>query len=80
MHGGMIRTLENVRRIPNLKKNLSSLGTLDANDCKFKTESGVMKIIRDSLLLMKGLKTGTLYQLQDTAFTGSIAVSSAIIE
>ena len=31
----IIRTLTNVRHVPDLKKNLISLGTLDANGCKF---------------------------------------------
>ena len=66
--------------IPDLKKNLILLGTFDANGCKFKAECGVMKIMRGSLLLMKGLKIGTWYQLQGITVTGSVAVSSFMSE
>ncbi|KAA3487396.1 Retrovirus-related Pol polyprotein from transposon TNT 1-94 [Gossypium australe] len=34
MHNRIIRTLSNVRHVPNLKKNIISLGILDLNGCK----------------------------------------------
>lgn len=80
MHDGMIRTLKYAKHIPNFKKNLVSLSTLDAKGCRFMDEGGVIKIMGGSLLLMKGLKLGTLYQLQGTIVIGSIAVSSAMIK
>jgi len=45
-------TLDNVKHILDLKKNLISLDTLDANACKFTTEGGIMKIMRGSFILM----------------------------
>ncbi|CAL9127782.1 unnamed protein product, partial [Musa textilis] len=35
MHDGIVRTLTNVRHVPDLKKNLISLGTLEALGCKY---------------------------------------------
>jgi hypothetical protein len=35
MHHGIVRTLTNVRHIPNLKKNLISLDTLDSLGYKY---------------------------------------------
>jgi hypothetical protein len=38
MHDGIVRTLTNVRHIPDLKKNLISLGTLDSLGYKYSGE------------------------------------------
>ena len=35
MHDDIIRTLSNIRHVPDLKKNLISLGTLDSYGYKF---------------------------------------------
>ena len=35
MHDSIVRTLSNVRHVPDLKKNLISLGTLESNSYKF---------------------------------------------
>ena len=35
MHDGIVRTLTGVRHVPELKKNLISLGILDSQGCKF---------------------------------------------
>ena len=43
MHDGVIRTLFEVRHIPNCKENIISLGTLE-DKCKYASENGVMKI------------------------------------
>jgi len=75
MHDGIVRTLSNVRHVPDLKKNLISLGTLDANGYKFSAESGVLRVSKGSLVVMKGKKVNTLYVLQGSTVTGDIAVS-----
>jgi len=36
---GMVRTLMNVRYVPNLRKNLISLGILEENGCKIIMEN-----------------------------------------
>ena len=41
MHDGIVRTLSNVRHVPDLKKNLISLGTLDSNGYKFSAEGRI---------------------------------------
>ena len=52
MFDGMIRELRDVRHIPDLKRNLISLGTLDQIGCSIKVEYGVMKVIRGSIVIM----------------------------
>jgi len=46
MYDSIIRNLDNVRYISGFKKNLIFFGILDANNYKFTTEGGVMKIIK----------------------------------
>src|SRR4051812_5652504 len=42
MFDGMISMLGNIRHVPNLRKNLISLGTLDGNENTCRSESGIM--------------------------------------
>ena len=43
MHDGIIRTLTEVRHVPELKKNLISIGIMDGKGFKCSTKNGVMK-------------------------------------
>lgn len=76
MFDGIVRTLTKVRHVPELKKNLISLGTLDTNGCKCIAEGGVMKVVKGALVLMKGAKVGSLYSLQGSTMVGSANVST----
>ena len=75
MHNEVVRTLTHVRYALDLKKNLISLGVLDANGCKSLIESKNIKISRGALVLMKGKKFDSLHTLLGSTITGSIAVS-----
>ncbi|CAL9078946.1 unnamed protein product, partial [Musa textilis] len=57
MHDGIVRTLTNVRHVPDLKKNLISLGTLEALGCKYTVEGGVMKVSRNAIVVMKACRS-----------------------
>ena len=50
---GTLTTLDKVRHIPDLKRNLISLGTLDDEGCEYKTGRGTMRITKGCLLVMK---------------------------
>ena len=63
MHDSIIKTLSNVWYVPDLKKNLISLGTLDSNGYKFSAEGRVLRVSKGSLVVMKGKKVNTLYIL-----------------
>ena len=60
---GVLRTLSNVRHIPDLKCNLILLDTLKSIGCKYFVEGGVLKISKGALVLMKGVRRGSLYIL-----------------
>ena len=64
MHDGTIRTIQEVRHVKGLKKNLLSLGQLDDLGCKTQIENGILKIVRGALVVMKAEKiTSNLYML-----------------
>ena len=54
----MIRTIEEVRHVKDLKKNLLSLGQIDSHRCKTQVENKIMKIVKGALVLMKEKKIG----------------------
>ena len=75
MHDGIVRMLSNIRHVPDLKKNLISLGTLDSNGYMFSAESRVLRINKGSLVMMKEKNVNTLYILQGSTVTCDAAVS-----
>ncbi|KAG8496528.1 hypothetical protein CXB51_007650 [Gossypium anomalum] len=76
MFDGVVRTLNDVRHIPELKRNLISLSTLDSKGYRYTTESGVLNISKGSLIVMKGQrKTAKLYVLQGSTVTGDAAIT-----
>jgi transposase InsO family protein len=77
MYDGIVRTLTEVRHVPELKKNLISTGALDTNGCKIVQENEVIKVIRGALVVMKGSKVGNLYHLAGETVTGEAAVSTS---
>jgi len=75
MHDSVVRTLTDVRHVPDLKKNLISLGTLESLGCKYLGEGGVLKVSHGALVIMKARRSGTLYTLLGSTVTGATAVS-----
>ena len=73
-----MRTLSNVYHILDLKRNLSSLDTLESNECKYSAEGGVVKIYKGILFLMEGERHRTLYIFQGSTVIGSVAVSTTL--
>ena len=63
MHDGVVRTLVNVRHIPDLRKGLISLGMLESKGCKVVAIGGVLKVVHGSTVVMKGIRQRNLYPL-----------------
>ncbi|KAG8490426.1 hypothetical protein CXB51_013710 [Gossypium anomalum] len=75
---GVVKTLSDVRHVPELKRNLIFLSTLDSKGYRYTAENGVLKISKDSLVVMKGQrKTAKLYVLKGSTVTGDVAVVSS---
>ncbi|OIT05309.1 hypothetical protein A4A49_65337, partial [Nicotiana attenuata] len=77
MHDGVVRALTDVRHVPDLKKNLISLGTVESLGCKYAGEGGVLKVSHGALMIMKARRSGTLYTLLGSTITGAAAVSTS---
>ncbi|MBA0777450.1 hypothetical protein Gotri_005467 [Gossypium trilobum] len=57
MHNWTVRTLLDVRYIPDLRRNFISLSILDSKGCRINIESSGIKVSRGSLVLLKGKRT-----------------------
>ncbi|KAH9717203.1 hypothetical protein KPL71_021739 [Citrus sinensis] len=61
MYYGMVRDLTQVRHVPELKRNLISIGMLDQTGCVIKAKNWILKVVRGSIVIMKGTKQNGLY-------------------
>ncbi|KAG8492522.1 hypothetical protein CXB51_009769 [Gossypium anomalum] len=62
MFDGVVRTLSDVRHVLEVKRKLISLSTLDSKEYRYTAESGVLKISKGFLVVMKGQRnTAKLY-------------------
>ncbi|GFY94420.1 hypothetical protein Acr_09g0008660 [Actinidia rufa] len=80
--GGLV-TLTEVRHVPNLRKNLISIGMLDAKGCSFEASGGILESFQGKQGDAVGKKTGGLYRLEGNVLTGELTVrhgSSGISE
>nr|KYP38714.1 Retrovirus-related Pol polyprotein from transposon TNT 1-94 [Cajanus cajan] len=78
MHDGVIRTLTEVRHVPDLKKNLISVGVLDTKGFKCNVEGEAMEISKGSIVVIRGINKGNLYMLQGS--TNSISESISVTD
>ncbi|KAK2982865.1 hypothetical protein RJ640_025051 [Escallonia rubra] len=67
---GIVKTLGDVRYIPDLKKNLISLDTLDSINYSKSIKGGDMKVSKGAVVIMKGQKTGNFYKLMGNTVIG----------
>ena len=74
MYDGIVRTLAEVWHIPDLKKNLISLGSPDSNGSKVSAEGGVIKVVKGALVLTRGNRVGNLYISSGNTITSGVAV------
>ena len=72
-HDGIERILLDVRHVPELTRNLISLGMLDQHGFSWKGEKGVLKVSKGLLVVMKGVKDKSLYLLQGSTVIGMAA-------
>ncbi|KAH9801561.1 hypothetical protein KPL71_001082 [Citrus sinensis] len=70
LHDGTIRELREVRYVPDLKRNLISLGMLDQMGLSIKLESGELRISNSDGVVMQGYKRNGVYVLNGEAIIG----------
>ena len=52
-----------MRHVPELKRNLISLGTLDKKGCGYNYDRGSLEIYKGKNLIMRGVRKNELYSL-----------------
>ena len=80
LHDGTTRELTNVWYVPNLKKNLISLGALESNGFKVSMEAGILKVTYGVVVVMKGLRRNNLYFLQGKTVVGRAATIEIAVD
>ncbi|KAG6414289.1 hypothetical protein SASPL_127007 [Salvia splendens] len=78
-HDGVFCTLNDVRHVPQMTKNLISLSTFDSKGFSFKGEGGVMRIMKGSKVVLTAFKRGTLYIVKGSIVIGSADTASSEI-
>ena len=57
---GMIRELTEVRYVPQMKKNIISIGAVESKELKVTLENGIFKIMKGSMVVMKDIRNMNL--------------------
>src|SRR3954471_23054695 len=76
LHDESIRLLTEVRYVPNLKRNLLSLGEFDKNGYVFQGEKSILRVMKGSKEVLRGVKKQGLYTLEAEVVSGSTNVAS----
>ncbi|KAH9734079.1 hypothetical protein KPL71_017263 [Citrus sinensis] len=77
MFDGVVRELTQVRFVLDLKRNLISIGMLDRTGCVIKAENGVLRMIKGSIVIMKGIKENGMYVLNRHTAVGEASVTDS---
>lgn len=78
LNNGQELLLKDVRFVPGIKKSLLSVGQLDAQGFTTVFAGGSWKLLKGSMLVTKGSKTGTLYYLRCKALPGKFLAVAEI--
>ena len=76
---GSVWLLEKVQHIPDLRRNLISVGQLDDKGHAILFVGGTWKVIKGARVLARGKKTGTLYMTSSLRDTIAVANASTDI-
>ena len=74
MFDGIVRMLTYVKNVPELKKNLISLGFLDSSGFKYTGQGGALKVSKGSLVVTKATNIENLYKME-----GNTKISEATV-
>jgi len=72
---GIVQELKEVRYVPQLKRSLISVGTLETLGLLVSIRDGVLKMIKGSIVVMKSILRNNLYYLKITIVTGQVETS-----
>ncbi|PON55055.1 LOW QUALITY PROTEIN: hypothetical protein TorRG33x02_300640 [Trema orientale] len=69
----------NVRHVPDLRKSLTSLGTLDSQGYKYSAEGGVLSVSKDAHVVIKRKLHNGLYFLHGSIVDSATMASSCFV-
>jgi len=75
MFDRMVPKLKKVRYVPQLKKILISVGVLDALGLGISDRDGILKMIRGSTVVLRGVQCNNFYYLKSNTVTWEVATS-----
>ena len=76
MFDGMVRELKDVRYVHQLKKNLISIGALKALGLEVSSRDSVLKIMKGSMVVLKGVRHNNFYYLKGNTVIRQVATST----
>jgi len=71
-----MRELKDVRYVPQLQKNLVSVGALEAQGLRGILREAVLKIYSGTLVVLKSVRSNNLYYLKDSVITGNLTAQN----
>jgi len=75
MFDDVVRDLTDVRYVPQIKKNIISVGAVESKGLKVTLKNEILKVTKGSLVVMKGIRDKNLYYLKGSIVTGSLTTS-----
>ncbi|KAL5865755.1 hypothetical protein ACOSQ3_003269 [Xanthoceras sorbifolium] len=72
---GSTRVLTDVRYVPDMKKNLISLGVLESKGFIVTMQNGILKVTSGALVAMKGVRKNSLYYYLGSTVIGTAAAA-----
>ncbi|XP_073222071.1 uncharacterized mitochondrial protein AtMg00300-like [Cicer arietinum] len=74
LEDGTMKILSKIIHVPELERKLISLGMLEEVGCSYKAEKDTLKVIKGSLIIMKGTRDHGIYLLNGQAVTRMAAI------
>ena len=75
MFDGIVRELKKVRYVSQLKRNHISVGALKTLGLVVSIRDGILKMTKDSMVVMKGVRQNNLYYLKGSTVTDQVETS-----
>ena len=65
-----------MRYVPQLKRNLISVGTLKTLGLEVSKKDGILKMTKGSMVVLNGVRPNNLYYLKGSTITGQVVTST----
>jgi len=73
MFDGVVTTVTGIKHVPDLKRNLISLGTLDARGYQYTSQGEALMVSNGAMVVLRGEMSSGLYRLIGNVHTGGTA-------